>query len=91
MTRVGAASPAVRRLLMVAYHFPPMAGSSGIQRALRFAQNLPHFGWQPLVLTVHPRAYERTDPALLADVPATAVVRRAFAGTSAKRAGSVRS
>ena len=58
-----------RRLLMVAYHFPPLAGSSGIQRALRFVQHLPSFGWQPLVLSAHPRAYERTSPDQLADVP----------------------
>ena len=46
-------------VLMVAYHFPPLVGSSGIQRTLRFAQQLPQRGWQPIVLTVHPRAYER--------------------------------
>ena len=41
----------MKRVLMVAYHFPPLAGSSGIQRTLRFVQQLPSFGWQPLVLT----------------------------------------
>jgi hypothetical protein len=30
------------RVLMVAYHFPPLAGSSGIQRTLRFVRHLPH-------------------------------------------------
>ena len=43
---------------MVAYHFPPLAGGSGIQRTLRFAQYLPEFGWQPLVLTASPCAIE---------------------------------
>ena len=46
----------MKKVLMVAYHFPPLAGSSGIQRTLRFAQQLPEFGWEPIVLTAHPRA-----------------------------------
>ena len=69
---------------MVAYHFPPLAGSSGIQRTLRFVQQLPGFGWQPLVLTAHPRAYERCSPDLDAEVPAVCVVRRAFALDTAR-------
>jgi len=47
----------MKRLLMIAYHFPPFSASSGIQRTLGFARHLPAFGWQPLVLTAHPRAY----------------------------------
>ena len=69
---------------MVAYHFPPLAGSSGIQRTLRFVQQLPEFGWQPLVLTTHPRAYERCSPDLDAELPADCVVRRAFALDTAR-------
>lgn len=72
------------RVLMVAYHFPPLAGSSGIQRTLRFVQHLPRFGWQPLVLTADPRAYERTSPDLEADVPQDTIVRRAFALDTAR-------
>ena len=34
---------------MVAYHYPPVQGSSGIQRTLKFAGYLPEFGWQPIV------------------------------------------
>lgn len=79
-----AASRAARRVLMLAYHFPPLAGSSGIQRTLRFVQHLPRFGWQPLVLTADPRAYERTSGDLLAEVPAGTVVRRAFALDTAR-------
>ena len=75
----------LRRVLMVAYHFPPLAGSSGIQRTLRFVQHLPALGWQPLVLTADPRAYERTSPDLLPDVPEGTVVRRAFALDTARQ------
>ena len=69
---------------MIAYHFPPLAGSSGIQRTLRFVQHLPALGWQPIVLSASPRAYERTSDDLLSDVPAGVVVRRAFALDTAR-------
>lgn len=74
----------MKRVLMVAYHFPPLAGSSGIQRTLRFVQHLPAFGWQPLVLSAHPRAYERVGHDLEAEVPAGTPVRRAFALDTAR-------
>lgn len=69
---------------MVAYHFPPLAGSSGIQRTLRFVQHLPAFGWEPLVLSADPRAYERTSDDLNREVPQGTVVRRAFALDTAR-------
>lgn len=66
----------MRPLLLIAYHFPPVFGSSGLQRTLRFAQYLPEFGWQPIVLTVRPDAYEQTDERSLAQVPAGCEVVR---------------
>jgi len=45
---------------------------------------LPALGWQPIVLSTHPRAYERTSDDLLADIPAGTVVRRAFALDAAR-------
>jgi len=74
----------VKRVLMVAFHFPPMNVSSGIQRTLRFAQYLPELGWETTVLTAHPRAYSGTSDAGLAEVPAGLQVRRAFALDAAK-------
>jgi glycosyltransferase involved in cell wall biosynthesis len=74
----------LRRILMVAYHFPPLAGSSGIQRTLRFVKHLPAFGWEPLILTAHPRAYERVSDDLNGEVPDGTVVRRAFALDTAR-------
>ena len=74
----------MKRVLMVAYHFPPLAGSSGIQRTLRFVQHLPKFGWQPLVLSTHTRAYERISHDFDGDLPSGTVVRRAFALDSAR-------
>lgn len=69
---------------MIAYHFPPVAGSSGVHRALKFSQYLPEHGWQPLVLSVTPGAYQHTSPAQLADIRPDIVVRRAFALDTAR-------
>jgi hypothetical protein len=74
----------MNRVLMIAYHFPPLAGSSGIQRTLRFVRHLPGFGWEPLVLSAAPRAYERTSDDLMGDIPPGIVVRRAFALDTAR-------
>lgn len=69
---------------MVAFHFPPLAGSSGIQRTLRFVQQLPEQGWSPLVLTAAPRAYERVSDDLAKEVPPEVPVERAFALDTAR-------
>ena len=67
------------RVLIVAYHFPPQAGSSGLLRSLKFCRYLPEFGWLPSVLTVSPRAYEQTDTSQMSEVSALVDVTRAFA------------
>ena len=41
----------MRRVLFIAYLFPPIA-NSGTRRSLSFANLLPDFGWSPVVLTV---------------------------------------
>ncbi len=66
-------------VLMVAFHYPPCFGSSGIQRTLKLSRYLPDYGWCPIVLTAHPRAYAQTASGQLADIPPTAHVARAFA------------
>jgi len=67
-----------RRILFVAFHFPPVQGSSGIQRTLKFATYLRDHGWDPMVLTVSPRAYERVTRDQMGDIPEDMVVERAF-------------
>ncbi|WP_300284343.1 glycosyltransferase [Nitrosomonas sp.] len=74
----------VKRVLMIAYHFPPMHGSSGMQRTLRFARYLPDHGWEPIVLAPSPRAYQQTDSGQLADIPQQVRVHRAFALDTAR-------
>jgi hypothetical protein len=73
-----------KRVLMIAFHFPPLRGSSGIQRTLKFARYLPQQGWQPLVLSAHPRAYVDTSDDQLAEIAPEAVVKRAFALDAAR-------
>ncbi|MEP6657300.1 MAG: glycosyltransferase [Betaproteobacteria bacterium] len=71
-------------VLMIAFHFPPLRGSSGIQRTLGFCRYLPEFGWNPIVLTVNPQAYEDVADDSLADVPPGLLVQRAFALNTAR-------
>lgn len=73
-----------KRVLMIAYHYPPMRGSSGIQRTLKFSQYLPDSGWQPVVLSAHPRAYVNPGDEQMGDIPASVPVRRAFALDTAR-------
>lgn len=67
-----------RRLLVVAYHFPPVRVSSGIQRTLKFCTYLRNHGWDPLVLTISPMAYEVSSPDQLKEIPDDLIVERAF-------------
>ncbi|HEV2038410.1 MAG TPA: glycosyltransferase [Candidatus Eremiobacteraceae bacterium] len=74
----------MKRVLMIAYHFPPMAGSSGLQRTLGFVRDLEQFGWEPMVLTAQPRAYEDVSDDLMKEIPDKVTVRRAFALDTAR-------
>src|SRR5262245_18465717 len=74
----------VKRVLMVAFHFPPMNVSRGIQRTLRFAEHLPEYGWEPIVLTVHHGAYASVSNASLSDIPAEVTLYRTTALDAAR-------
>lgn len=73
-----------RAVLMIAFHYPPMRGSSGIQRTLKFSQYLPALNWQPLVLSAHPRAYANPGDDQMDEIPASVPVCRAFALDAAR-------
>lgn len=79
---------ASRRVLLIAYHYPPIQGSSGVQRTLRFSQYLPEFGWSPVVVTIAPHAYENRSPVANGCPVPTENVHRAF-GLDAARHLSV--
>src|SRR5215471_15620425 len=56
-----------KRVLVVAYHFPP-AAEVGAIRPQKLVKYLPRYGWEPLVLTVEPRHNARQDPTRVEDV-----------------------
>jgi glycosyltransferase involved in cell wall biosynthesis len=72
---------------MVAFHFPPQAGSSGLLRSLKFSRYLLDYGWRTTVLTAHPRAYERVATFQLDEIPDQVEVMRAFALDSRRHLG----
>jgi peptidoglycan/xylan/chitin deacetylase (PgdA/CDA1 family)/glycosyltransferase involved in cell wall biosynthesis len=78
------ADGALSKVLMVAFHFPPQAGSSGILRTLNFVKNLPQSGWQPTVLTANAHAYTEQRNDLVGSVPPRTRVLRAFALDAAR-------
>jgi glycosyltransferase involved in cell wall biosynthesis len=69
-----------RKVLVIAYYFPPM-GLSGVQRTAKFVKYLPKYGWNPTVLTVSPTGYYAADTSLLKEVEQ--------AGTNIVRASSL--
>lgn len=66
----------MRRVLFIAYLFPPIA-NSGTRRSLSFANHLPDHGWEPTVLTLANPPPRTCDASLLAEVRAQTRVERA--------------
>ena len=63
----------MKKVLVVAYVFPPGAGSA-VWRTLKFVKHLPEFGWQPHVITPRSPDHYVFDSSLLRDVPPEARV-----------------
>lgn len=74
----------MKRVLLIAFHFPPLNSSSGLQRPLSLARYLPAHDWQPAVLTATAQAYESVDAGSLATVPGDLTVVRAPALDAAR-------
>lgn len=72
-------NPMHRKLLLIAYHFPPIQGSTGTTRTLAFARYLRQYGWDVCVLTVNPKAYENVFDGNSALIPDFVSVERAWA------------
>ena len=49
----------MKKILILYPHFPP-SNLAGVHRPRLFAQHLPAFGWEPVILTVHEDFYEET-------------------------------
>jgi len=69
----------VKRVLMIAFHFPPVAMGSGHLRTLGFARHLPSLGWEPIVLSAIAAAFPRVDADNLKLIPENCRVHRTFA------------
>lgn len=69
---------------MVAYHYPPEGGSSGVLRTFKFSKFLPQYNWSPHILTLKESLYPQRDYGLAKDIPATVRVHRTFALDTAK-------
>jgi glycosyltransferase involved in cell wall biosynthesis len=65
----------LRRVLVVAYQFPPVGGS-GVQRTLKFVKYLPGLQWMPEVLTRGTGPMVQRDDSLMAEVPDFVSVHR---------------
>lgn len=73
-----------KNLLMIAFHYPPCAMSSGLQRTLSFSMHLEGMGWRPVVLSARAQAYEQTSTSQLNDIPNAVVVSRTTALDAAR-------
>ena len=47
----------MKKILILYPHFPP-SNLAGVHRPRLFAQHLPSFGWEPVIVTVHEKYYE---------------------------------
>ncbi len=47
----------MKKILIISPHFPP-SNLTAVHRARFFANHLPEFGWEPIILMVHEKYYE---------------------------------
>jgi len=66
-----------KTVLVIAKIFPP-AGGAGVQRTAKFVKYLPHFGWEPIVLTPNRITSPMRDDSLLRDIPPNTRIIRTF-------------
>jgi hypothetical protein len=49
----------MKKILIISPHYPP-SNLAAVHRSRLFAQHLPDFGWEPIILTVDERDYEES-------------------------------
>ncbi len=74
----------MNKVLMVAFHFPPFMGGSGVLRTLKFCRYLPDLGWAPIILSANPRVFPHQDFRQLNQISPDTIVYRAFSLDSKK-------
>lgn len=78
---MSAAGGKPRRLLVLCYFFPPLAGG-GVHRVLSFVRELPRLGWNCTVIAAGREDYWVTDDTLEARIPAATEVIRVSGGSA---------
>src|SRR5690242_9740536 len=82
-------SPCLKKILIIYPHFPP-SNLAGVHRPRLFAQHLPSFGWEPVILTVDEKYYEEElDHNLVKLLPETLRIEKvkAFKVTKPRKIG----
>ena len=74
-----------KKVLYIAYHFPPILGSSGVHRTLAFTRYLSEHDWHVTVLTASLKAYDKWEKSQVKFIPDSIKVNRAFARNTAKQ------
>jgi glycosyltransferase involved in cell wall biosynthesis len=69
-----------RRLLVLCYFYPPLAGG-GVHRVLAFTRHLPAHGWSCTVVCAGEEDYWVVDPSLIARIPADTRIERVRGGS----------
>lgn len=72
-----------KSVLYIAFHYPPILGSSGVLRSLAFTRHLADNGWHTVVLSVSLKSYQSWSSKQLSMLPQNVEVIRAFARNSA--------
>ncbi|PID43530.1 MAG: hypothetical protein CSB48_05560 [Proteobacteria bacterium] len=72
------------KVLFIAYHYPPIAVSSGVHRTLAFSRYLSDWGWDVTVLTTDYKVYQRYNLDLIGSIPEKVQVIRSWAKDTAR-------
>jgi glycosyltransferase involved in cell wall biosynthesis len=73
-----------KSILYIAFHYPPIVGSTGVHRSLAFTRYLSQKKWQVNVLTASVKAYDKWSADQYAFIPKSIRVIRAYARDVAK-------
>ena len=80
-----------KKILIINPHYPP-SNLAAVHRSRLFAQHLPSFGWEPIILTVDERDYEEAlDWNLFSLIPKSQRIEkvRAFGVTKPRLIGDI--
>lgn len=73
-----------KSVLYIAFHYPPILGSSGVLRSLAFTRHLAECNWHTRVITASLKSYNSWSNEQLSMLPENVQVIRAFARNTSK-------